>query len=74
MTARGLGLSRDQVADVFLSDRRLDLKAEILDQTESTLRFAIPAEVRPGRQRILLLTSGRERLLLEQPVSFQIEA
>ncbi len=74
VTAKGTGLSKASVADIYFSDRRLDLKAQILDQTDSTLRFTVPAAVRPGRQKILLLTSGRERALLEQPVSFHIES
>ena len=42
VTAIGMSLGHDQVADLFLSDRQFDWEAEIVAQSGNELRFRIP--------------------------------
>jgi hypothetical protein len=73
ITAIGMALGREKLAGLFLSDRYFDWEAEILAQSENAVRFRIPECARPGRQRILLLSAGDRRALLEQSVTIEIE-
>jgi len=72
VTATGTALGRSQVAEVFLSDRRFDLRAEVLRQSENLIEFRIPEFVHPGRQRLLLLSAGDSPALLEQCVALDV--
>lgn len=66
----GSGSGLAGVSGVLVSDGRLDLRATIVEQTESVLKFSIPQAIRPGRQRIRLIcnTSGRPQIVDQQLV------
>jgi siroheme synthase (precorrin-2 oxidase/ferrochelatase) len=61
------------VDEVYLTDHTLDMKVKVLDQTEDTIEFRIPPSVKPGRLQLLVKTTGKQVLLLEQPVFITVE-
>jgi hypothetical protein len=73
MTARGDHLGADTVAALYLTDGTIDIKVEIVEQTTTLLKFKIPRAVKPGRLALMVLTSGKEGRLIEEPVKITIE-
>jgi hypothetical protein len=69
----GVHLDKAKVDEVYLTDHTLDMKVKVLDQTEDTIEFRIPPSVKPGRLQLLVKTTGKTVLLLEQPVFITVE-
>ena len=69
----GIHLEKAKVDEVYLTDHTLDMKVKVLDQTEDTIEFRIPPSVKPGRLQLLVKTTGKQVLLLEQPVFITVE-
>ena len=66
-------LGKTRVDEVYLTDHTFDMKVKVLLQTEDSIEFRVPPFVKPGRLQLLVRTTGREPLLLEQPVYITIE-
>jgi hypothetical protein len=73
LTVTGENLEKTNVADVFLTDGKNDLKVAITDQAPTTIKFKIPESAKPGRLALMILTRGKEPKLIEQPVKVTIE-
>ncbi len=73
MVARGANLGPENVTALYLTDGTIDIKVEMIEQTAVTVKFKIPAAVRPGRLALMVLTSGKEGRLIEEPVKITIE-
>jgi hypothetical protein len=74
LTAQGANLGPDDVAVLYLTDGKIDLKATIIDQTSTSITFRIPPEAKPGRFALMVLTiRGNDRKLIEQPVRIVVE-
>jgi hypothetical protein len=69
----GIYLGKTRVDEVYLTDHTFDMKVKVLDQTEDSIEFRIPPFVKPGRLQLLVKTTGKEPLLLEQPVYVTVE-
>ena len=69
ITVTGEYLDKSRVADVFLTDGKSEVKTAIVAQTETELKVKIPAAAKPGRLRLMVLTTGSEPQYLEQPVA-----
>ena len=74
LTARGASLGPESVAAVYLTDGKADFKTTILEQSAVTVKFKIPQGVKPGRFALMVLTSGPDARLIEEPVKVTIEA
>ncbi len=70
---QGVFLDKAQVDEVYLTDHTFDMKVKVLDQTEGSIEFRIPPEVKPGRLQLLVKTTGHEPVLIEQPVFITVE-
>ena len=70
---QGVYLGKAKVDEVYLTDHTFDMKVKVLDQTEDSIEFRIPPSVKPGRLQLLVKTTGREPVLLEQPVYITVE-
>ena len=70
---QGAFLGKTKVDEVYLTDHTFDMKVKVLEQTEDYIEFRIPPFVKPGRLELLVKTTGKEPLLLEQPVYINIE-
>src|SRR5580698_556611 len=69
----GVFLDKAKVDEVYLTDHTFDMKVKVLDQNQDYIEFRIPPSVKPGRLQLLVKTTGREPMLLEQPVYINIE-
>ena len=69
----GENLEKKNVADVFLTDGATDLKLAVTDQTATGLKFKIPPKAAAGRWALMILTTGKEPKLIEQPVKVTVD-
>ena len=67
----GFALDAKHVKEVYLTNGETDFMVEIVDQSESALRFKVPAKVPAGQMRLAIIVAGRDDLL-EQPVFLKI--
>ncbi|MBI1787341.1 MAG: IPT/TIG domain-containing protein [Acidobacteria bacterium] len=72
ITVTGDYLDKTHVAEVYLTAGGVDLKAEIVSQSVKTLKFKIPAEAKPGRFCLMVLTAGNSPKFIEQPLNIQV--
>ena len=68
----GENLNKDQVAKVFLTDGKNDTPVEVTEQTDTSIKFKIPAKS-AGRLALMILTTGKDAKYIEQPVKVNIE-
>lgn len=73
MTISGENLDKKQVAEIYLTDGKNDVKLPVTEQTATTIKFKVPPAVKAGRFSLMLLTSGPDPKLIEQPVRVTIE-
>ena len=68
----GENLGKAQVAKVYLTDGTNDFEASITEQTDTGLKIKIPAKSN-GRLALMILTTGKDAKLIEQPVKVTVE-
>ncbi|HWQ57149.1 MAG TPA: IPT/TIG domain-containing protein [Bryobacteraceae bacterium] len=73
ITVGGEHLEKTQVAKVYLTDGQADVQVEVTDQAAAALKFKIPAKTKSGRFALMLLTTGKDPKLIEQPVKVTID-
>lgn len=69
----GENLDKAQVSEIYLTDGKNDLKVDVTEQSATLVKFKVPAKAKPGRFSLMLLTTGKEPKLIEQPVRVTIE-
>jgi len=72
LVVTGENLQKTYVAKVYLTDGKADLQVEVVEQTETSIKFKIPAKA-TGRMSLMVLTTGKEPQLVEQPVKVTID-
>lgn len=72
VTVTGDYLSKDLVLEVYLSDRTVNTKVTILEQSATTLKFRVPS-VKPGKYWFVVLANAAEPVLLEEPCGLIVE-
>jgi hypothetical protein len=73
ITVAGENLEKSQVAKVYLTDGKNDTVLDLTEQTATSIKFKIPAKATVGRFALMLLTTGKEPKLIEQPVKLTVE-
>lgn len=73
MTVTGENLDKKSVAEIFLTDGKSDIKLPIVQQGEKSIKFKLPAEAKPGKYSMMLMTAEAEPKLLEQPVRVVVQ-
>ncbi len=73
ITVNGENLQKAQVAKVYLTDGKEDVQVEITEQAAAAIKFKVPAKAKAGRFALMLLTTGKEPKLIEQPVKVTVE-
>jgi hypothetical protein len=68
----GENLQKDQVAKVYLTDGKNDFEVQITEQAATAIKFKIPAKAE-GRLALMILTTGKDAKLIEQPVKLTVE-
>ena len=66
---KGENLDKANVVKLFLTDGTNDHPVEIKEQTADTIRFTIPANIKPGRYNLMFQTATA---LLEQPFAYTV--
>ena len=64
----GAYLGKEKVDEVYLSDHTFDMKVKVLDQKDDMIEFRIPPFARPGSLQLVMKTTGKQPVILEQPV------
>jgi IPT/TIG domain-containing protein len=72
ITVAGENLDKALVAKVYLTDGKNDVLLALTDQTATSIKFKIPTKVN-GRFALMLLTTGKDPKLIEQPVKLTVE-
>ena|SRR5271166_4314437 len=73
LTATGEGIDKERVDTLYLTDGTHDFKVPILDQTDTVIKFTVPATVKPGRYALMIRTTGSHPQLMEMPVKLTVE-
>ena len=73
ITANGEYLLKTHVAKVYLTDGQVDTLVEVTEQTDTAIKFKIPAKAKAGRFALAVLTTGKDAKLIEQPVKVTVE-
>jgi len=74
LVIHGEHLGRENVAALYLTDGKVDLKVPEIEQTPTTIRFKIPSGTKPGRLALMVLTKEADPKLIEQPVKITVES
>jgi hypothetical protein len=72
----GENLGKDHVAKVYLTDGgdgKTDVEVQITEQSDTTIKFKIPAKVPCARPALLILTNSKPQQLIEQPVKVTVD-
>jgi len=69
----GENLEKALVAKVYLTNEKNDYVVDVTQQTATSITFKIPATAPAGRFALMLLTTGKEPKLIEQPVKLTVE-
>ncbi len=72
ISVTGENLGKNRVAELFLTKGAEDIKVVIVDQSNSTMKFKVPAEASEGRYMLTVLTTTVVPQLIEQPVLFNV--
>ncbi len=73
LSVTGEHLEKANVAEVYLTDGKNDLKVVVSEQTGTLLKFKIPEKATAGRFALMILTTGKEPKLIEQPVKVTVQ-
>jgi hypothetical protein len=74
ITVTGENIGKANIAEVYFTDGKNDMKVAVTEQTDTSLKVAIPAKATVGvRYRLMILTKGKEPKLIEQPVRVEVE-
>ncbi len=73
LTATGTHLDKVSVASLYMIQGDKTIQVSIESQTEEAIKFMAPANVKPGRFQLMVLTAGPKPQYLEEPVYFTVE-
>ena len=73
VTVTGENLGTAIVANLYLTDGKADIKVEMTEQTDTAIKFKIPASMKTGRFALMVLTKGKDAKYIEEPVKVLIE-
>ncbi len=73
LTVTGQNLDRATVAALYLTDGKNDIKVVIVEQSATSIKFKIPAGMKPGRFALMILTPGKDAKFIEEPVKITVE-
>ncbi|MDZ7639959.1 MAG: hypothetical protein U5J83_17205 [Bryobacterales bacterium] len=68
----GENLGKANVAELYLTDGKNDIKLKISEQTDAAIKFVIGKDVKFGRYSMMILTGGDTPMFIEQPVKLNI--
>lgn len=72
-TVSGENLDKNAVTEIYITDGTSDIKLQIVQQSAASIKFRVPAGTKAGRFSMMLLTTGADPKLIEQPVKVNVE-
>lgn len=72
-TVTGEYLDKSRVADLFLTSSQKDVKAQILEQSATSIKFKVPNNIAAGRYTLSVMLVDIEPKLIEEPVRLTVE-
>jgi hypothetical protein len=73
LSANGESIDKAHVDAVYLTNGKDDIKVELTEQSDTSIKFKVPPKTTPGRWAIMIHTKGGEPRYLEQPVKVTVE-
>ena len=76
ITVNGENLGKQHVAKLYLTDGgdgKNDVEVQIIEQTDTSIKFKIPAKAMSGRLALMILTTTKPAQYVEEPVKLTIE-
>jgi hypothetical protein len=74
VTVSGTNLAKANVAAIYLTQGDKTIKVKVTSQTDTDVKFAVPADVKTGRFGIMVLTTGGDDAReIDEPVYLSIE-
>jgi hypothetical protein len=73
LTATGTHLDKSAVANLYMIQGDKTIQVKMSSQTEEAIKFTVPADAKPGRYQLMVLTTGTKPQFLEEPVYFTVE-
>ena len=70
--ASGENLEKKIVAQLYLTDGKNDVPCQVTEQTATAISFKIPTSAKPMRYSLVVLTTGKDPKLIEQPVRLEV--
>jgi len=74
LTIAGVNLGPDNLATLYLTDGKTDIKVLITEQTATSIGFRIPPAAKPERFALMVLTKGNVPKVIEEPVKVTVES
>ncbi len=74
MKIEGEYLDRQHVEKVFLTDGKTDYELTVTSQKAEMVQVKVPQDVKPGKFFLMVLTTGSDGMLIEQPVKVKVVA
>jgi hypothetical protein len=72
VSANGELLGNTSVEVLFLTDGTNDFKVEVIEQTDTLIKFKVPINMKTGRYALMVQTRPPDPKLLEQPVKLTV--
>jgi hypothetical protein len=72
-TVSGEYLDKSRVAEVYLTDGKVDVKVEIVEQASGALKFRVPEKTVAGRYNLMVLLADEVPKLIEEPARLTVE-
>jgi hypothetical protein len=73
LVAAGQNLGKEFVASAYLTQGENTFELEITSQTPQSIKAKIPANLKPGRFGLMVLTRGEVPRYIDEPVFVNIE-
>lgn len=72
VTVAGDNLSKERIAEVYMTLEKTNTKVQVTSQSDKELKFIVP-KVKPGSYRITVLLRSVDPTLIEEPVRVVVE-
>jgi len=73
ITTEGEHLEKANVAELYMTDGKEDVKVVMTEQSATIIKFKVPVKIKAGSFNLMILTTGAAPKLLVQPVKLTIE-
>lgn len=72
VTVGGDYLDKSRVAEVYLTNGKVDVKVDVIEQARTELKFKVPEKIAVGRYNLMVLMVGEEPKLIEEPARLTV--